>query len=145
MTCAPSEDSDQPGHLPSLIRVLPVRMKGHCVLSYPMSAQRRLWSDWTDAQADLGLRWAHRSFCWFCHETCPGWSESYLSAWRVTGSLAIKWVHSEDSDQTGRMPRLFWVFAGRTGHFVGFVMRWLIFTLAINFSYENFFRPTLAS
>ena len=21
-----------------------------------------------DAQADLGLRWAHRSFYWFCHE-----------------------------------------------------------------------------
>ena len=28
----------------------------------------------------------------------------------------------EDSDQTGRMPRLIWVFAGRIGHFVGFVM-----------------------
>ena len=21
-----------------------------------------------DAQADLSLRWAHKSFCWFCHE-----------------------------------------------------------------------------
>ena len=30
---------------------------------------------------------------------------------------------SEDSDQTGRMSRLIWVFAGRTFHFVGFVMR----------------------
>ena len=29
---------------------------------------------------------------------------------------------SEDSDQTGRMPRLIRVFAGRTCHFVGFVM-----------------------
>ena len=38
-----------------------VRMKKHWVLSYPLSAQRRLWSgsDWTDAQADLSLRWAH--------------------------------------------------------------------------------------
>ena len=35
-------------------------------------------------------------------------------------------VDSEDSDQTGRMPRLIRVFAGRTRHFVGFVMRWLI-------------------
>ena len=26
------------------------------------------WSDWTDAQADLSLRWVHRSFYWFCHE-----------------------------------------------------------------------------
>ena len=23
--------------------------------------------DWVDAQADLSLCWAHRSFCWFCH------------------------------------------------------------------------------
>ena len=27
MACTPSEDSDQPGHLPSLIRVFAVRMK----------------------------------------------------------------------------------------------------------------------
>ena len=31
------------------------------------------------------------------------------------------------TDQTERMPRLIWVFAGRTCHFVGFVMRWLIY------------------
>ena len=43
--CAPSEDSDQPGHPPSLIRVFAVRMKKAWVLSYPLSAQRRLWSD----------------------------------------------------------------------------------------------------
>ena len=42
MICAPSEDSDQPGHLPSLIRVFAVRMKKAWVLSYPLSAQRRL-------------------------------------------------------------------------------------------------------
>ena len=44
----------------------------------------------------------------------PVWSESWLSAWRKPGSLATHWAHSEDSDQTGRMPRLIWVFAGRT-------------------------------
>ena len=44
----------------------------------------------------------------------PVWSESSLSAWRKLGSLATHWAHSEDSDQTGRMPRLVWVFAGRT-------------------------------
>ena len=44
----------------------------------------------------------------------PVWSESSLSAWRNLGSLATHWAHSEDSDQTGRMPRLTWVFAGRT-------------------------------
>ena len=45
---------------------------------------------------------------------CPVWSESSLSAWRNLGSLATHWGHSEDSDQTGWMPRLIWVFAGRT-------------------------------
>ena len=56
----------------------------------------------------------------------PVWSESSLFAWRKLGSLATHWSHSEDADQTGWMPRLIWVFAGRTDHFVGFVMRWLI-------------------
>ena len=44
----------------------------------------------------------------------PDWSESSLSAWRKLGSLATHWVHSEDSDQTGWMPRLIWVCTGRT-------------------------------
>ena len=44
----------------------------------------------------------------------PVWSESSLSAWRKSGSLATHWAHSENSDQTGRMTRLIWVFAGRT-------------------------------
>ena len=44
----------------------------------------------------------------------PVWSESSLSAWRKPGSLATHWAHSEDSDQTGRISRLIWVFAGRT-------------------------------
>ena len=34
-------------------------MKKAWVLSYPLNAQRRLWSDWANAQADLSLRWAH--------------------------------------------------------------------------------------
>ena len=66
MACAPSEDSDQSGHPPSLIRVFAVRMKKAWVLGYILSAQRRLW--WAYAQADLSLRWAHVPFCWFCHD-----------------------------------------------------------------------------
>ena len=58
MTCAPSEDSDQHWHPPSLIRVFAVRMKKAWVLSYPFSGQRRLWSDWAGAQADLSLRYS---------------------------------------------------------------------------------------
>ena len=37
--------------------------------------------------------------------------------------IATHWAQSEDSGQTGRMPRLIWVFVGRTCHFVGFVTR----------------------
>ena len=32
----------------------------------------------------------------------------------------------EDSDQPGRMPRLIWVFARRIGHFVGFVVGFVV-------------------
>ena len=82
--CAPSEDSDQPGHPPSLIRVFAVRMKKAGVLSYPLSAQRRLWSDCADAQADLSLRWAH---CQFVGLSCRG---------------------SNDMIKRAHLPRWFW-------------------------------------
>ena len=70
-----------------------------------LCALRRLRSAWASAQSD----------------------QSSLSAWRNLGSLATHWAHSEDSDQTGQIPRLIWVFAERTIHFVGFVMLRLIF------------------
>ena len=48
------------------------------VLSYPLSAQRRLRSDWAGVQADLSLRWTLMSFCWFCCATAQlnttGWT-----------------------------------------------------------------------
>ena len=166
--CAPSEDSDQPGHPASLIRLFAVRMKKAWTLSYPLSAQRRLWSDWADAQADLGLRWAHSHIVGFVtrrfifhlktgHSTClvshiseidgnlvvcwrlceprhdkankvtvrpaktkislgirPVWSEPSLCAQLVAKDPRFLHADSEDSDQTGRMPWLIWVFAGRT-------------------------------
>ena len=63
--CAPSKDSDQPGHPPSLIRVFAVRMKKVSTLSYLLTAQQRLWSDWADSQANLSLRWTHSHFVGF--------------------------------------------------------------------------------
>ena len=55
MACAPSEDSDQPGQPPSLIRVFAVRMK--------------------KAQADQSLRWADSHFVgfvmrWLIYSVC---------------------------------------------------------------------------
>ena len=68
MTCTPSKDSDQSGHLPSLIRVFAVRSVGSSAPKLSSCGQLRLWSDWADAQADLSLRWAHMPLCWFCHK-----------------------------------------------------------------------------
>ena len=65
--------TDQTGHPPILIRVLAVHMKKPWVLSYPLSAQRRLWSDWADAQADLSLRWAHSHFVGFVMRRLISW------------------------------------------------------------------------
>ena len=67
MTCAPSFDSDQPGHPPSLFRVFAC---AQWVAKDPsfLHADSEDWSDLADAQADLSLRWAHMPFCWFCHE-----------------------------------------------------------------------------
>ena len=63
--CAPSEDSDQPGHPPSLVRVFAVRLMGSWGPNLSSCGQRRLWSDWADAHTDLSLRWAHSHFVGF--------------------------------------------------------------------------------
>ena len=54
------------------------------------------------------------------------WLESSLSAWRHFASLTIQNATSEDSDQTARMRRLIWIFAGRTCPEVRFLMSRLI-------------------
>ena len=64
--------SYQLGHLPSLIRVFAVHIDTHWVLSYLLSIQRRLWSDWADARADLSLCWAHMPLCRFCQVSSVG-------------------------------------------------------------------------
>ena len=43
----------------------------------------------------------------------PVWSESSLCAQRVAKDPSFLQADSEDAVQTGRMPRLIWVFAGR--------------------------------
>ena len=51
-------------------------------ISYPLSAQRRLWSDWANAQADLSLRWAHTHFvvlsCRGSYFTIPCFTQPFL-------------------------------------------------------------------
>ena len=76
MACAPSEDSDQPGHSPSLIRVFVVRSKDSQGPNAFSCGQRWLWSAWGGGggQADLSLRWAHMPFCWFCRAAAHMWT-----------------------------------------------------------------------
>ena len=45
---------------------------------------------------------------------CPVWSGSSMCAQWVAKDPNFLHVGSKDSDQTGQMPRLIWVFAGRT-------------------------------
>ena len=71
-----------------------------------MCAQQRLRSAWASTQSDQ--------------------TESSLCAQWIAKDPSFLHAASEDSDQTERMPRLIWVFAGRTCHFVGFVMSRLI-------------------
>ena len=67
--------------------------------------QRRLRSAWASAQSDQSIRCPHE--------------EAFFS------------YHSEDSDQTGRMPRLIWVFAGRI---------LIVLVLSCRGSYYHYFR-----
>ena len=63
-----------------------------------LCAQRRLGSAWALAlESDQGLM--------------------------IAKDISCPHVDTEDSDRTGRMPRLIWVFAGCTCHFVGLVVR----------------------
>ena len=52
----------------------------------------------------------------------PVWSESLLCAQWVAKDARCLHADIEDSDQTGRMLMLIWVFVGRTGHIAVFVM-----------------------
>ena len=74
---------------PSLIRVFAVRSVGSWGPKVSSCGQQRLWSD-------------------------LAWSESSLCAEWVAKDPRFLHAGSKDSDQTGRMPRLIWVFAGRT-------------------------------
>ena len=60
-----------------------------------LCAQRRLRSAWASAQSD---------------------QESSLSAWRKLGSLSTHWAQAKTLIRLGGMPRMNWVFAGRTCH-----------------------------
>ena len=72
-----------------------------------MCTQWRLWSAWASAHSN---------------------QESSLCAFLVAKDPSFLHAESEDSDQTGQVPMLIWVFAGRTCHSVSFVMWRLVYS-----------------
>ena len=86
-----------------------------------------IWAaTWQNQQTDLCTQIRLRSAWVSALGICPVWSESSLCAQWVAKDPSFLCADSEDSDQTGLMPRLIWVFAGRIRNFVGFVMLRLI-------------------
>ena len=61
---------------------------------------------------------------------CPGWSEPSQCVQWVAKDPVLLQADSEDSDQTARLSRLIWVFAGHTGHFDGYINAWTYYQIA---------------
>ena len=142
-----NKDADQRAHLGSLI-IFVVHCLGSTLSCYIRNSKTQA-SFWRSADQFESYVPPNKSFLmtWFLHMSRlmtkptkwqmrpaktqislsirPVWSESSLSAWRKLGSLATHWALSKDSDQTGWMPSLIWVFAGHS-HFDGFLMRRLL-------------------
>ena len=89
----------------------------YCLENFPNDIWAVSWQNqqMTCAQQRLRSAWAS-----------PQSDQSSLCAQWLAKDASFLHADSEDSDQTGRMPRLTRVFAGLTCHFVGFVTRWLI-------------------
>ena len=81
-----------------------------------LCTQQRVRSAWASTQSDQSLLWDQ----WVAKDPC------------------FLYADSAGSDQTGWMPRLIWVFAGRTCYFDGFVRRWLICVFQVSASYLSF-------
>ena len=140
MACVPCKDSDQPGHLPSLIRVFAVRMKKCWVLSYPWSTGctchlvgfvmlRLTWY----CQAVVNINSPFRINIWapsseFVSSSIPSWQTltAHAQPFRGARDLAfclkvaldslLVWASSEGSGETARMRRLAWTFAAHIGY-----------------------------
>ena len=84
-------------HPPRLIRVFALRSVGSYGPKLSSCRQRRLWSDWADAQADLSFRWVHMPFCWFRHELAQfykliGACKSTDKKWKRKKSLILTYL-----------------------------------------------------
>ena len=90
-----------------------------CYIQNVAQSVQYIWvASWQNQQNDVCAQQRLRS-AWASDQS----DQSSLRTQWVAKDPSFLHTDSEDSDQTGQMPRLIWVFAGCTGHFVGFVIR----------------------
>ena len=77
--------------------------------------ERRLWSDWVDAQADLSLCWAHMLFCWFCHAAAHFMVSLKQSFIDCTVRLSTR-IHSAFRGQFKHMEAARWWYTNLLTH-----------------------------
>ena len=93
-TCVTSKYSDQPVHPPSVARVLVLLITRRLQKAHAISED---WSDCTDAQADLSLRWLHKSYCRLSRVLAHIIFLHKFLCWRQTVDL-VEIPHSVTSD-----------------------------------------------
>ena len=116
--CKPRSDwTDRPGQTlftpirlfrkSSLIKDLYclVILSSHLCISQKRKEEKKMWATAWQIQ---------QTKCAPSEDSDQPWSESSLCTQWVAKDQRFLHADSEDSDQTGRMPRLIWVFAGRT-------------------------------
>ena len=67
-------------------------------LNCPLFTCLDFWHRLSSIQADLSLRWAHMTFCWFCHEVAQMWIKTvfkinlFSAGWYIDSMLHRCWM-----------------------------------------------------
>ena len=150
MTCAPSEDLDQPLHPPSLIKVFTVHWVA-IETSFLQARIPRLFEFFLPLYLYLSVKQErYYIYTWAAtwqnqQSECAPSKDSDLRCPREE-SLGpyLPMKRTTKTDQTGRMPRLIWVFAGRTLTLLvlscrgSHILLFLVFYVGYWFIFDNF-------
>ena len=89
-------------------------MKKARIHNYPLNTQRRLWSNWADAQADLSLRWAHTHFVGFVMSrlncSCKLSDTANFRCWFPLAERSYSQIPQLQMAQTGRILKILILF-----------------------------------
>ena len=85
-SCATRKYSGQPVHPTNMARILVYPFLDCLAVVKGTCDQWRLWSACADAQADLSLRWSHKSYCRLCR--------ALAQIWMNTNIVVCKGTHS---------------------------------------------------